>query len=122
MPADYQPRGPLPDYTRAVDEEIGPLLAEIAAQLRERNEMIRAQRAESEQLRSEMAGKLLGGAPGSDPRATAVKRLEESRSRMESMADDAKSDRAERRAFQESLLEEIRRLNTNIEKLIADRS
>jgi hypothetical protein len=42
---------------------------------------------------------------------------EEQRARMAELTENAKNDRAERREFERALLEELRRLNENIETL-----
>jgi hypothetical protein len=105
-----------------MDDDIKPILAEIANQLRERNEMIRSQRAESEEMKAQWMGKMFGETSGSNPREGMMKRLEESRTSMVTLKADAQNDRLERKAFQDSLLGEIRRLNENLERLIADRS
>jgi hypothetical protein len=98
-----------------MQEDLKPLLQEIASELRTRNDLVRSQQQQAEQMRTEMMSNVFGA--GEDPREAASKHLEESRLRMRAMVEDAEREREERRAFQQSLLSEIRRLNENLERL-----
>jgi hypothetical protein len=101
-----------------MDEDIKPLLQEIASELRTRNEMVRTQQESVEKLRSEMMGRFTGALPTETPKDSTIQHLEESRKRMSKLQDDAEIDRQEKREFQRALLAEIRSLNENLQTII----
>jgi hypothetical protein len=104
------------NYDRGMDEDIKPLLSDIASELRARNDLIRRQQEEAEKLRSSMFSGMSFDA-GEKVKETMERSRSESQAVMKGLRNDAERDRAERHEFQQALLEEIRRLNSNLEQL-----
>jgi hypothetical protein len=100
-----------------MDEDLKPLLQEIASELRARNDLLRSQHQQAEQMRTEMMGKVFNFNPAEQAQTFAAKHLEESRTLTERIRESTERDRNERREFQQSLLSEVRRLNENLERL-----
>ena len=105
-----------------MDEEIRPLLKEIASELRARNDIIREQQRKADDMRSEVFsrfpfGQDKEGKPEfAKPDFSFIER--DHNAAMQRIKDDADRDRAQQSEFQEALLSEIRRLNHNLEELI----
>ncbi len=107
-----------------MDEQIKPLLQEIASELRARNDLIREQQRRAEQVRSEMLSNLPFGPALSNLETGAdspSSRLWSHEDMLEGIKEDAERDRSERHEFQQALLAEIRRLNQNLEALLEKR-
>lgn len=108
-----------------MDEDIKPLLHEIAAELRARNKLFRDQQRKTDEARSQIL-EMSPVAAGDDKphfgRPFDFSTIDNAHQEtMKKIREDGEQDRAERREFQEALLNEIRRLNHNLEAFISKR-
>ncbi|MCO5296330.1 MAG: hypothetical protein M9921_05675 [Fimbriimonadaceae bacterium] len=106
-----------------MDEELRNVLGEIAAELRTRNDMMREQVAQREEMRSKFLGSLpfgSGNAEGEGKKSFGLEAIDRAhKESLQRIYDDADRDRSERREFQDALLAEIRRLNDLLQALVS---
>ncbi len=108
-----------------MDNETNELLREIANELRARNEMLRAQQVNSDQMRREFREKAeaarteMMARSGAEIQAITGKTQEATQARISSMSETAEQERRLRHEFQASLLAELRKLNENFERHLA---
>jgi hypothetical protein len=100
-----------------MDEDLKPLLQEIASELRTRNDLVRSQQQLAEQMRTEMMSNVFSSNPVEEARAFSAKQMEDSRMFTERIRESTERAQEERREFRQLLLSEIRRLNENLERL-----